>query len=65
MKERLIELSYAVWTLLTDEERMNWACGDGMYNFVEAVATLICCKQEWLDLPEQDKDDVVDEVYDA
>lgn len=63
MKDRIQELATTIWELLTDEERMDWACDDGMYNFVEAVAALICAKQEWLDLPEQDKDDIVDAVY--
>lgn len=65
MKDRIQELASTVWTLLTDEERMDWACDDGMYNFVEAVAALIHMKQEWLDLPEQDKDDIVDAVYEG
>lgn len=63
MKERLKELASTIWTLLTDEERMDWACGDGMYNFIEAVAALMRAGHEWLDMSEQDKDDIVDAVY--
>lgn len=63
MKERLKELASTIWTLLTDEERMDWACCDGMYNFIEAVAALVCARHEWLDMSEQDKDDIVDAVY--
>ena len=61
MKERLQELASIVWTLLTDEERMDWACGDGMYNFIETVANLVHI--DWLNLSEQDQDDIVNAVY--
>lgn len=63
MKERLLDLATDIWALLSANERSYWACECGMYHYIDAVANIAAFNTE--ELNEQDRDDIVDAVYEG
>ncbi len=52
--KRLKEMCVAIWSLLTEEEKVGYYCGMGTIGFVEDVSGIICF----------DLDDITEDEFD-